>query len=138
MPQALTFKVQILNALCIYLTEQSAKVPEKTQKKFTDYIIFRGTKIGIFNKQETVAKFTQCPNPIYKGFTSFADALKTAREHFGVKNEFYIEPEEVKNFSEAAKTNPEQLIKAQEELIAELQGQLVQKGKRYIVYTTQN
>ncbi|KAJ0835088.1 hypothetical protein HanRHA438_Chr16g0751121 [Helianthus annuus] len=65
MPQASTFKVQVLNALNIYFYEQSSKTPEKPQRpKFTHYVIFRGTKIGIFNKWETVAKHIQCPNPI--------------------------------------------------------------------------
>ena len=129
MPQASTFKVQVLNALSIYFCDQSTKKLEIQQKpKFTHYVIFRGTKIGIFNKWETVAKYIQCPNPIFKGFTNFQAAIETAREHFGLKN-FYIEPEEVKTFSEIAKTNPEQVIKSQEDLINKLQEQLIQQGK---------
>lgn len=54
--------------------------------------------------------------------------MKVAREHFGL-NSFYIEPEEVKTFSDMAKTNDEQVIKAQEEVIAKLQGQLMKSGK---------
>ncbi|KAK1432173.1 hypothetical protein QVD17_09065 [Tagetes erecta] len=43
MPQASTFKVQVLNALSFYFHEQSAKIPEKIHKvKFTHYVIFRG------------------------------------------------------------------------------------------------
>ena len=54
--------------------------------------------------------------------------MNIAREHFGL-NSFFIEPEQVKTFSEIAKTSPEQMIKAQEEIIAKLQQQLIQSGK---------
>ena len=40
-----------------------------------------------------------------------------------------MEPENVKTFSKMAKTNLEQIIKAQEEVIAKLQQQLMQSGK---------
>ncbi|KAI3815370.1 hypothetical protein L1987_15036 [Smallanthus sonchifolius] len=130
MPHASAFKVQILNALSIYFHEQQAKSPETqiTKPKFTHYIIFRGTKIGIFNKWETVIKHIQCPGPIYKGYQSFSDALKTAREHFGIDS-FYIEPEEVQTFSQITQTSQTQIIKAQEETIAKLQEQLLEQGK---------
>ena len=54
--------------------------------------------------------------------------MNTAREHFGL-NSFYIEPKEVKTFSDMARTNPKQTIKAQEEVIAKPQQQLIQSGK---------
>ncbi|KAJ0482744.1 hypothetical protein HanIR_Chr13g0657291 [Helianthus annuus] len=129
MPQASTFKVQVLNALSIYFYEQSSKTPEKQQKPmFTHYVIFRGTKIDIFNKWEIVAKHIQCPNPIYKDFIDFQKAIESARKHFRVSG-FYIEPEEVQTFADMAKTKPGQVIKNQEELITNLQDQLVQQGK---------
>ncbi|KAI3829486.1 hypothetical protein L1987_03611 [Smallanthus sonchifolius] len=130
MPHASSFKVQILNALSIYFSEQGTKCPEKTQPspKFTHYIIFRGTKIGIFNKWEIVAKYIQCHGPIYKGYHSFSEALYTARSHFGLDN-FFIEPEEVQTFSQVMKTSHEQIIKSQEEIIANLQRQLIQQGQ---------
>ncbi|GJQ93600.1 hypothetical protein Tco_0004739 [Tanacetum coccineum] len=46
------------------------------------------------------------------------------------------EPEEVKTFSEVAKTNPEHMIKAQEEVIAKLQDQLI-KSRKDTQYNTQ-
>ncbi|KAK9065404.1 hypothetical protein SSX86_016787 [Deinandra increscens subsp. villosa] len=128
MPQASSFKVQVLNALSIYFQEQTVKIPEKQKPKFTHYIIFRGNKLGIFNKWETVAKYINCYGPIYKGYYSFAEALKAARDHFGVDS-FFIEAEEVPTFSEIAKINPEQLIKTQEDVIAKLQEQLIQQEK---------
>ena len=128
-PQASTFKVQVLNALSFYFQQfQTQRNPEQNLKKFSHYIIFRGTKVGIFHNWTIVLKHIQCPSPYFKGFPSFQEAMDTAREHFGLTN-FYIEPEEVKTFSEIAKTSPEQLIKAQEELIAKLQQQLMQSGK---------
>lgn len=126
--QAASHKVQILNALCIYFKEQSLKIPEQRQRKYTHYVIFKGTKLGIFNKWETVAKHIQCIQPIFKGYYSFTEALKAAREAFGL-NDYFIEPEETKSFSDITQTSPEQIIKAQEEMIAHLQKQLLEQGK---------
>ena len=128
MPQASTFKVQVLNALCIYFSEQKYTVSKQQTKRFSHYVTFRGTKIGIFNKWETMMKHIQCPNPVFKGYHSFSEAMKSARDNFGL-NSFYIKPEEVKTFSEMTKINPEQMIKAHEEVIAKLQQQLMQSGK---------
>ncbi|CAH1444412.1 unnamed protein product [Lactuca virosa] len=138
-PQASSFKVQILNALSFYFHKQSSLTPEKQIKKFTHYVIIRGTKVGIFNNWATVIKYIECQNPLYKGCCSFQEAMNIAREHFGL-NSFFIEPEQVKTFSEIAKTSAEQMIKAQEEIIAKLQQQLMQSGKdtRYIQSQIEN
>lgn len=134
-PQAANFKVQVLNALSVYFQEQTQKKSEKQKQRFSHYVIFRGTKLGIFHKWETVAKYIQIPKPIFKGYYSFAEALTAARESFGVK-EFTIEPEEVKSYSEIANTNAEQLIRAQGEVIAQLQKQVMSSGKKYTGNTT--
>ena len=65
-------------------------------------------------------KYIQCPNPVFKGYCSFAEVMNTARVAFRL-NSVYIEFEEVKTFPDMAKTNHEQMIKAQEEIIAKLQ-----------------
>lgn len=75
-----------------------------------------------------MAQYIACPGPMFKGYYSFAEALQAARQYLGLT--FYIEPEEVKPYSEIAKTSPEQVIKAQAEEIAKLQQQLIQKTEK--------
>ena len=107
MPQASTFKVQVLNALSVYFSEQKRTIISQQQaKRYSHYVVFRGTKIGIFNKWETMRKYIQCPSPVFKGYYSFSEAMNSAREAL-VLNSVYIEPEKVKTFSDMAKTNPE-------------------------------
>ena len=131
-------KVQILNSLGYFFMETFQKTPVKTNfKRFSHYIIFRGTKVGIFNRWETVVKHIQCTDPLYKGFHSFSEAMTMARKHFGI-SEFFIEPEEVKTFSEVTQGDSTQIIKRQEEEIVKLQKQILQKENEKQILQKEN
>ena len=68
---------------------------KKFSQKFSHYVIYRGTKLGVFHDFNTVRKFINCPNPLWKGYFSFKEALDNAREALNFN--FFIEPEEVKS-----------------------------------------
>lgn len=125
LPNATAFKVQTLNALSFYFSDLKKENlgSRKFSQRFTHYVIFRGTKLGVFHDFNTVRKFINCPNPSWKGYYSYKEALDNAREVLSLN--FYIEPEEVKSFSQVASERPSEIISAQAELIRSLEKQVL-------------
>lgn len=118
---ATTLKVQCLNALSMYFSENNPKIHKK---KFTHYVIFRGLKTGVFHNFNTVKNYILCDKPIFVGYHSFSEALEEARAHLGVN--FFIEPEEVRPYADVAREEPSQLVKRLEDKNRKLEEQMLQ------------
>lgn len=129
---ATSFKVQVLNALCFYFQQQKSKTNFVPQRKFSHYVIYRGTKLGVFHNFDTVRKYIICEKPIFKGYYSFKEALNAARESLGLN--FYIEPEEVKNYVDVIKQDPAKIISEQAEVIKNFENQVVIFQKEVLQY----